>query len=400
MHGDTTRVPWPLTVTRSAAAPIGVVLDDDPRHAGGTDRTTIGRPYPAGTYTWFFPQGTRTRADMRVGDEVRLRLAHDAVAWVPLADVHRAAAADDPRAAVMGSPTITQTADRAELRVPLTRPVPLHVDERDGGADVTLYDAMSNANWTRYGTTPGFLHLLTWEQSADDRVTLHATFDRPLWGWRVRVDGTDLVFEFRGPPPIDPSRPLAGRRIVLDPGHPPGGACGPTGLCEPEANLAVAAMVRDRLVAAGARVWMTRTGMESVDLWPRVALADSLDADLLVSIHNNAFPDGVNPFTNNGSSTFFNHPQSLELATDVQAHLVANLGLRDLGVARGDLALVRPTWYPSILTEGLFLMFPEQESALRPHSRRTTTLRRCNRRRADRLLTRRGAAAMSGVRGL
>ena len=44
---------------------------------------------------------------------------------------------------------------------------------------------------------------------------------------------------------------------------------------------------------------------------------------------------------------------------------MANLGLRDLGVARGDLALTRPTWYPAILTEGLFLMVPGQEAALR-----------------------------------
>jgi N-acetylmuramoyl-L-alanine amidase len=49
----------------------------------------------------------------------------------------------------------------------------------------------------------------------------------------------------------------------------------------------------------------------------------------------------------------------------VQRALVARLGLRDLGVGRGDLALVRPTWMPSILCEGLFMMIPDQEAALR-----------------------------------
>jgi N-acetylmuramoyl-L-alanine amidase len=110
---------------------------------------------------------------------------------------------------------------------------------------------------------------------------------------------------------------------------------------------------------------MTRNGMEDVGLWPRVALADSLDADILVSIHNNAFPDGVNPFTNNGTTTFFNHPQSLALARAVQSRLVPRTGLRNLGVVRGDLALARPTWYPAILTEGFYLMVPEQEALLR-----------------------------------
>jgi N-acetylmuramoyl-L-alanine amidase len=49
----------------------------------------------------------------------------------------------------------------------------------------------------------------------------------------------------------------------------------------------------------------------------------------------------------------------------VQRALVRHLGLRDLGVGRGDLALVRPTWTPAILAEGLFMMVPDQEAALR-----------------------------------
>ena len=121
----------------------------------------------------------------------------------------------------------------------------------------------------------------------------------------------------------------------------------------------------DLLQQAGAEVIMTRTTDVAVDLWPRVKLADSLNADLLVSIHNNALPDGVNPFTNNGTSVFYNHPRSVPLAMEVQRALVQSLGLRDLGVGRGDLALVRPTWMPAILCEGLFMMLPDQENALR-----------------------------------
>jgi N-acetylmuramoyl-L-alanine amidase len=365
LHGKTTRLPWPLHVTRSAAPPVAVVLDDDPMRQGGTDRITIGRTFPTGTYTWFLPQGTRTRADMRLGDQVRLRLSRDAIAWVPATDVHLAAATDDARPAIMGSPTLTAAADRTGLRIPLTRPVPLRVEETDRGLAITLFDAVSDANWTRYGADQRFVQAITWTQDAEDRVAVGLTLDPPLWGWRAHVDGTDLVIDVRMPPVIDPDQPLRGRRIVIDPGHPPGGACGPTGLCEPEANLNIGAMVRDQLIAAGATVIMTRSGPEALGLWPRVALADSIDAELLVSIHNNALPDGVNPFTNNGTSTFFNHPHSLGLARTVQLRLVANLGLRDLGVARGDLALTRPTWYPAILTEGLFMMVPEQEAALR-----------------------------------
>jgi N-acetylmuramoyl-L-alanine amidase len=38
--------------------------------------------------------------------------------------------------------------------------------------------------------------------------------------------------------------------------------------------------------------------------------------------------------------------------------------LRDLGLGRGDYALVRPTWMPAALTEGAFMMMPDQEALL------------------------------------
>jgi len=109
---------------------------------------------------------------------------------------------------------------------------------------------------------------------------------------------------------------------------------------------------------------MTRTTDTAIDLWPRVHLAEQAGAELLVSIHNNALPDGLNPFVNHGTSVYYNQPRSVPLARSVQTALVRRLGLRDLGIGRGDLALVRGTWMPSILTEGLFMMLPDQEAAL------------------------------------
>ncbi|MBA3258577.1 MAG: N-acetylmuramoyl-L-alanine amidase, partial [Gemmatimonadales bacterium] len=169
----------------------------------------------------------------------------------------------------------------------------------------------------------------------------------------------------RRPPAIDEGDPLRGRLIAVDPGHPPAGATGPTGLREAEANLGVALELRRLLEAAGAKVLMTRTGDTPLDLWPRIALAEAAGAELLISVHNNALPDGINPFTNNGSSVYYNHPRSAPLARAIQEELVRRLGLRDLGFGRGDLALVRGTWMPAVLTEGLFMMLPEQEAALR-----------------------------------
>jgi len=49
----------------------------------------------------------------------------------------------------------------------------------------------------------------------------------------------------------------------------------------------------------------------------------------------------------------------------LRRELVRRFQLPDLGVHYQNLAVARPAWYPAVLTEGLFLMFPEQEAAMR-----------------------------------
>lgn len=362
---DTTRASWPLAVRRPAVRPTVVRLEEPVGLGAERDGIVIGRNLPGGTYHWFFPVGTVATADARQDDLVRLRLASGSTAWVPVSEVVPQRGMALPGLAVMKSLTLAATPDGARLRIPLSTPVAHQVRATPAGLTITLFGVAGDADWTRYPATGRFVSWLGWHQVATDQVELQLTFGRPLWGWRVRVDRGDLVFDFREPPVVDRVNPLKGRRIVLDPGHPPLGACGPTGLCEPEATLAVARIAAERLRALGAVVSLTRRDARPVELWQRVALADSVEAEAMVSIHLNALPDGINPFTNNGSSTFFQHPQSIALAQAVQDELVRRLGLRNLGVARGDLALVRPTWYPAVLAEGLFLMIPLQEAAMR-----------------------------------
>lgn len=362
---DTARAPWNIQLAVTDSLPAEIVLDDDTAGTGTSDQLTVGRALPGGTYQWFFPTGTHAAATARVGDDLRLDLSRNSVAWVNIADAQPLAAGLPQPRAVVGSVTLTPGQGSLLLRVPATVAVPYQVTEGDRSLTLRLYGAVGDVNWMRYGGTDPYVTTMAWDQPALDEVTITLSLASPLWGYRVHWAGNDLLLEIRRPPGIDPSHPLAGRRIVVDPGHPPAGATGPTGLREAEANLAVALKLRDLLTSAGAEVLMTRTADTSVDLWPRVHFADSVNADLLVSIHNNALPDGVEPFRNNGSSVFYNQPQSVSLAMDIQRQLVKLLGLRDLGVGRGDLALVRPTWMPAVLCEGMFMMIPDQEAALR-----------------------------------
>jgi N-acetylmuramoyl-L-alanine amidase len=220
-------------------------------------------------------------------------------------------------------------------------------------------------NWIQYGSIDTLVRRASWAQDRGDEVTLTLEFSEPLWGYHASWERGDLLLDVRRPPHKRAGGSLEGWLIAVDPGHPPGGSTGPTGLREAEANLAIGLQVKRLLEAAGAKVFITRTDDMPIELWPRVDAAERVGADLLVSIHNNALPDGVNPFTNNGASVYYNHPRSVPLARAVQTELVRRLGVRDLGIGRGDLALVRTTWMPSILTEGLYMSVPDQEAALR-----------------------------------
>lgn len=367
LGADTVRAPWPLMVRPvDLTRPTVVVLNDDTAHTGKSDSLTVGKAVPYGTYHWFFPLGTTAVYAGRVNDQIRLRLSRESIAWVNAADVVPLAPGTPPPGGTVGSVRLVSGPRSVTLRVPVPARVPFLVEEEERRLTLRLYGVASDVNWMQYGAgaTGGLVTRMDYAQPAADELTITLDLAGPVWGYRTRWDGRDLLLEIRRPPVIDPRRPLRGRTIVIDPGHPPLGARGPAGLWEPDATLAVARKVEALLQRAGATVLLTRTDATAIDLFPRTLFAEQHDADVLVSIHANALPDGINPFTNSGTSVYYFHPRSAALAQALDAALVAEFGVRDLGPGRGDYALVRNPWMPSALTEGLFIMLPEQERML------------------------------------
>ena len=362
---DSASAVWPLTVGLvDMTFPNVVALNDDTAGTGTTDSMTPGRAVPHGTYNWFFPTGTVAVESGRWDDQARLQLSRGAVAWVNAADVIPLPAGTPAPGGPVGPVRLTPGPKSVTLRVPLPARLPFQVTERDHSVTLRLYGAASDINWMQYGGTDPLVTRMSYAQPAADEVTITLELSHRVWGYRTRFDGRDLLLEVRRPPKLDAAHPLKGRTIVIDPGHPPLGSRGPTGLWEPVATLAVARKVQSLLARGGATVLLTRTDSTPIDLYPRTRFAEQHDADVLVSIHANALPDGVNPFTNSGTSVYYFQPRSASLARQLDRALVAELGIRDLGMGRGDYALARPTWMPAALTEGLFIMLPEQEEML------------------------------------
>jgi N-acetylmuramoyl-L-alanine amidase len=364
LGSDTARVRWPLQVSIIDTLPLIAEFDDDTIGNGKTDSITPGRPVPGGPYQWFFPTGTRAAVTGRINDDLRIRLSPEAEAWIPVSDARSLPRGLPPPHSVMSSITLSSADDWVTLRIPLTQRVPFQVVETERNLTLRFYSSVGDVDWVRYGSDP-LVERMNWDQAGRDELTFSVDLTEPVWGYRTRWSRNDLLLQIRRPPRIQKKQPFRDRIVAIDPGHPPLGATGPTGLREAEVNLAIALRLQKMLQSAGAKVVMTRTADSAVDLWSRVAIADTSGAEVLVSIHNNALPDGVNPFTNNGTSVFYNQPRSVPLASEIQQSLVGRLKLPDLGISRADLAVIRPTWMPAVLCEGMFLILPEQEAVLR-----------------------------------
>jgi len=159
--------------------------------------------------------------------------------------------------------------------------------------------------------------------------------------------------------------PLKGLVVVLDPGHSPGkneGAVGPMGTRESEMNMAIALELKTLLEADGGTVVMTREGWQERGLPERPRIAWEKHADLFISIHNNALPDGANPFNPpRGFMVFYYHPHSMALANAMHHAYQRGSPVVDEGLRYGNLLVARESGMPAILTESDYMMYPERE---------------------------------------
>jgi N-acetylmuramoyl-L-alanine amidase len=360
---DRDTVRFALARVRDAGAPRFVTLGD-PAAQRDTDAYVIGRSTPSGTYKWMFIPGTVAEETGRIGTNVRVRLDSQLEVWVDSENVRQLPAEYPAPRRVVGPMEFVPSAEWVDLVLPVSSPPPYLLEQDLDHLTLTLYGTQASPDVIKFLQNDSLVRIINWVPEQSDRVRLTMELSQPPYGYLVLFEpGRGMIFRLRRPPRVDFARPLAGLTITVDPGHPPGGAIGPTALTEAQAVLPIAFKLRDILEQRGAKVVMTRTTMDAVDLHLRSVIARRANSAALISIHLNAFGDGTNPFPNVGTSTLFFHPQTEPLARLVQAGMMREMGLRDLGIHYQNIAIGRTMWMPSIITEGLFLMVPEQEYA-------------------------------------
>ena len=169
------------------------------------------------------------------------------------------------------------------------------------------------------------------------------------------------------------------RVIVIDAGHGgiDGGAVSCTGAYESNINLDIALKVNDLMHLMGIRTVMIRDTDRSVytdgqsiaakkvsDIKERIRIVNTTPNAILLSIHQNAFPDS----RYSGMQVFYNNQQNSKvLAKQLQAELSTTLkpdNKRQIKKASG-IYLMEHTNCEGILIECGFLSNPEEEAMLR-----------------------------------
>lgn len=364
---DTVSLAIPMVRALPVETRVLGVLRSANRVGSDTDRVVSARTIVGGTYKWQLLPGTVLEVTGRQNGFTRVQLDGQLDVWVDSDEIALLPDGTSLPRRVTGGFRLTPSADYVDVVIGTGDRPAHHVEAEGTTMTLTLYGVQANPEISPIIGNDTLVRRLVWEQVTSDRVKVTLQLSQPAYGWLSLWDDARRAFvlRVRRLPTIDAAHPLRGLTIAVDPGHPPGGATGPTGLYEGDAVFPVGLKLVELLRLRGANPVITRTSLAPVGLTERGVQSRRDNAHAFVSVHLNALPDGVNPFTANGTSTLFYHNASEPLAREVQQALQARFGLRDLGVHYQNLAVARPSWHPSILAEGLFLMIPEQEAAMR-----------------------------------
>lgn len=322
--------------------------------AVGTARTGPSTDYSRLTP---LPQGTRAQVTGREGEWLRL----DYGAWIRDRETRLFTSTTPPQSIIRGVRS-RQVPGWTEVLFPLQVPVPITIDQTAQTFTLTLHNTTPQTD-TIFVGGDAIIQRMDWHPVLPNAAQYTFTFRTDQqWGYKLRYEGTTLVLSLRHPPALTATS-LAGATILIDPGHGSAedlGARGPTGYPEKDVTLIVSKLLRDELVARGARVIMTREGDDDIYPNTRTDQINQVEPTLALSLHYNALPDDGDALNTAGIGNFWYHAQAQDLAAFLHDYLITQLDRPSYGVFWNNLALTRPHVAPSVLLELGFMINPNE----------------------------------------
>jgi len=202
---------------------------------------------------------------------------------------------------------------------------------------------------------------------------ISVTKEKILIGIYLLVIVIGLVFTLRNETVLTStvSMPLSKKIILIDAGHggwDPGKVSGDT--LEKTINLAISQKLQGYLEQADATVLMTRvddSGLAATkksDMYTRKLTADTSNADIFVSIHQNSYP---NSKAQGAQVFYFNHSDnSKRLAECIQSELISFINNNNKRVVSENSSyyVLKKTSMPAVIVECGFLTNPDEKTKL------------------------------------
>ena len=368
---DTAKVIFTLDGTNGknlklqAPGKVTIVDEQIPTIGQLTEDLTVARTAPALGYRLFLPVGVKVHVTGKRAGYYRIKLNGQNDVWLPTQSIEFLPPGTPIPYSKVTVVRADDLKDKIRIKIFLQEKLPFNVEQENEHQAllISIYGADSNTDWIKYDFEQNGIDEMIWHQPQNQVYQLKILFNlKQQWGYDVFYDNSALVVDIKRPPK---NYSLKNMLLVIDPGHgPQDGAIGSTGLTERYACLQLANVLELKLKKKGADVFMTRKGYHGASLTARTKMAAYLEADMFLSLHYNALPDGVNPFQNHGISTYYYHPQSRILAMSIQKQLLGKLKLPNYGIFYDNLAVCRMTQMPSVLIEPAFIMHPEEEKLL------------------------------------
>jgi N-acetylmuramoyl-L-alanine amidase len=360
-------------------------------------------------------------------ERIIARHAGLALSWDP-ADRRLALGQTDVNVAGLDVRRLTRA---TSVHVRCTEPLSFRATSTDPGViELKIYGGQADLSRVRLGQPRGLVQGVRSRQAADHvLVSVEVTDLVSRFRTYTLEDGREIVLVVEeeqvaalpepvprgraeldlGDRPVDVTRQLDIRTVVIDPGHGGSdpGVSGVDGLVEKDVNLAVALELADYLRDRDLEVVLTREDDRHLGLAERAEIANAAGGDIFVSLHCNGwFNSGAR-----GLETYFLSPaksdwsrsvesvenrghaeqaepadhgdvefivwdlvqnryisSSSDLAEVIQAGVCADLGVPDRGVRQAGFRVLVGAWMPAVLVEMGFLTHPDEARQLASRS--------------------------------
>ncbi|MEM0950882.1 MAG: N-acetylmuramoyl-L-alanine amidase [Cyanobacteria bacterium P01_H01_bin.74] len=176
-----------------------------------------------------------------------------------------------------------------------------------------FYGVLSHCDFVQYAPQETEVRQIHWRSITSNTTEVWIDTKRPMIGyspiWHAPRNQWEITVKTL-------PKALSQTRVLIDPGHGGDemGSVGLNGLPEKALNLTVSRQLKTALALVGFQVFMTRETDQFVSLQARQNIAVAVNADIVLSIHHNALPDGRNPLEERGISTFYYHVFAKPLA--------------------------------------------------------------------------------------